>query len=360
MCVTGVLLAFERQAINLADSSARKITVTPAAMRLPIETVIAKLSGAERRSPTSVVIRPGAESAIEIAFGREYAVFADPYTGEKSGTGANRLRAFFRTMERWHRALGGAMEPKSARRSVAGAANLLFSSMCLTGAYLWWPRSWTAKRLASTLTFQRGLNGKARDWNWHHVFGIWTVVPLLFITATGAVMSYAWANNLLYRATGNQPPAQTRRALDGQQQGSAAELKGKSLDELLSIVQSRSDGWRTISFRPGTPLATFTVDHGYGGQPELRSQIVLNIHTGEVVRNIVFADNNMGQKLRVWSRFVHTGEEFGLPGQVVAALASLAGAVLVFTGLSLGIRRLQKTMATSRAKIISSEVEIAS
>ena len=35
----------------------------------------------------------------------------------------------------------------------------------------------------------------------------------------------------------------------------------------------------------------------------------------------------------------HTGEALGLPGKTIASIASLGGAALVFTGLSLAIRR---------------------
>ena len=38
-------------------------------------------------------------------------------------------------------------------------------------------------------------------------------------------------------------------------------------------------------------------------------------------------------------RFLHTGESLGLPGQIVAALASAGGALLACTGLSLALRR---------------------
>ena len=31
-------------------------------------------------------------------------------------------------------------------------------------------------------------------------------LPLFLIVITGVIMSYAWANNLLYRMTGNPPP----------------------------------------------------------------------------------------------------------------------------------------------------------
>ena len=53
-----------------------------------------------------------------------------------------------------------------------------------------------------------------------------------------------------------------------------------------------------------------------------------------------FATYNTGKKLRTIARFLHTGEVLGLTGQAVAGLASLGGAILVWTGGSLAIRRM--------------------
>jgi hypothetical protein len=38
-------------------------------------------------------------------------------------------------------------------------------------------------------------------------------------------------------------------------------------------------------------------------------------------------------------RFVHTGEYYGMIGQTVAGIVSLGGAVLVWTGIALALRR---------------------
>ena len=48
---------------------------------------------------------------------------------------------------------------------------------------------------------------------------------------------------------------------------------------------------------------------------------------------------NLGRRLRMYSRFLHTGELFGLIGQTVAALCTLAAILLVWTGLALAWRR---------------------
>ena len=46
--------------------------------------------------------------------------------------------------------------------------------------------------------FRGGLAGRARDWNWHNVIGFWCATPLFLIVLTGVVMSYPWANDLLW------------------------------------------------------------------------------------------------------------------------------------------------------------------
>jgi len=43
-------------------------------------------------------------------------------------------------------------------------------------------------------------------------------------------------------------------------------------------------------------------------------------------------------------RGVHTGEALGPLGQVVAALACLAGVMLVWTGIALAWRRMMRTL----------------
>ena len=69
--------------------------------------------------------------------------------------------------------------------------------------------------------------------------------------------------------------------------------------------------------------------------PGKRTQVLLDRSTGTVL-------SQEAATLRMWNRFIHTGEAAGLAGQIVAAIASLGGALLVWTGLSLALRRLVK------------------
>jgi len=69
------------------------------------------------------------------------------------------------------------------------------------------------------------------------------------------------------------------------------------------------------------------------------STLSLDPFTGAVLKAEGPADASTGRRLRSWLRYLHTGEALGLFGQIVAAIASLGGAVLVWTGLSLSWRR---------------------
>lgn len=64
--------------------------------------------------------------------------------------------------------------------------------------------------MRASIAFRSGLRGKAREWNWHNVVGIWCALPLLVIVLTGVVMSFDWANALLFRVTGSTPAASGR------------------------------------------------------------------------------------------------------------------------------------------------------
>jgi uncharacterized iron-regulated membrane protein len=77
-----------------------------------------------------------------------------------------------------------------------------------------------------------------------------------------------------------------------------------------------------------------------GRFPQFSSvQAHLNPYTGEVLRKETFADYSMGRKIRMWARFLHTGEAFGLLGKTAALLAALAGLALAYTGVALLCRR---------------------
>lgn len=357
MSVSGVLLAYKRQVINWSDGTFHSQAVV-GTQRVPLEQLLAALSQTQGRTPTAITVRSDSTSPVAFDFGRERTVFVDPYSGQVLGEGSRKLRTFFSAVEDWHRWLGAGVTRRPSGRAMTGACNLAFLILVTTGPFLWWPKEWNWNNLKKVVLFRGGAWGRARDWNWHNVLGFWCVLPLFLIVITGVIMSYGWANNLLYRMTGNTPPPQVsltaqgpaerdpgrgqRRNPDHGAPGSETARFGE-LDKLFARAGLQVPGWTTITLRlpnaAAVPL-TFSIDRGNGGRPDLRSQLTLDPVSGEIVRWEPFSSYNRGRQLRAWARFTHTGEAGGWLGQTLAAAASTGASLLVFTGLSLGVRRL--------------------
>src|SRR6185295_983402 len=147
---------------------------------------------------------PSAPAAVGLE-GRT--VYVDPYSGSVLGEGSTRTQSFFRTMENWHRWIGLSAENRPLAKSLTGASNLAFLALAVSGIYLWWPRAWSAQHTRAILAFRRTATGRARDFNWHNVIGFWCLVPIVVMTVSGVVMSYPWANALLYRVARSEMPA---------------------------------------------------------------------------------------------------------------------------------------------------------
>jgi uncharacterized iron-regulated membrane protein len=378
MSVTGVLLTYEKQIIAWADTRNYQVTPpAPGASRLSVETLRARAGEAlPGVTVTTITLRADAAEPAAIALTNNHAAgpgaartfFVNPYTGAVLGEAPKGVRSFFRVVTDWHRWLGAGGESRAVGKAVTGACNLAFLFIVVSGFYLWWPRTLTWPQFKNILWFKRGLQAKARDFNWHNVIGFWSAVPLFIVVLSATIISYPWASNLVYRAVGENPPAPAAPPAQrpaptntGQPAGSAqaapAANAPDNLDRLLVRAEQQMPGWRAISLRlPGAAdkHATFTIDAGYGGQPQKRATLTLDRLSGEVVRWEPFTSLSTGRRLRTILRFAHTGEVAGIPGQTVAGLVSLGGAFLVWTGLALTLRRFRAW----RARRAKSAVEV--
>jgi len=356
MSTTGVLLTYERQILAWSDRD-QSVTPPAAGERRPIAELLAA-AAMQRGSPapTAVVVRNDPRAPVAVAFGRSGTLLVNPYTAAVAEQGAARLRAFFDAVEGWHRWFNVGGESRAAARAITGACNLAFLFLILSGMYLWLPRIWKWAAFRARLSFNaKATNSKARDFNWHHVFGIWSAIPLAIVVGSSVVFSYPWANNLVYRSFGEEPPvrgarggpdAAPQRALAARQapSGGAAEPERLSYDALLARATASAGDWRTITLQlPASQEAAtvrFAIDQGNGGQPQRRQNLTLDAATGEVREWAPFAAQSTGQKARTMIRFLHTGEALGVAGQTVAGIVSATSVIMVWTGLALAYRRL--------------------
>ncbi len=362
MSATGVLLAFERQINAWADAPAVLQGHTDSTPHVSLDSAVAVLKNDGQGIPDQLVLHKASNAPIEARYGRSRTLLLNPWTAEIVGQPSEQTRAFFGKVERIHRSLGLGMQ-NAFGRGITGVGNLVFLLLLLSGMYLWLPKIFNLASFRNRLMFRGGLLGRAREWNWHNVIGIWTVFPLLFIVVTGIIISYPWASNLLFKLTGSQPPVRGWREEPRSHQaqnraGNAFTPDFRSLDDIALVASRQNPGWYSMAIavpESEDRMVNVSIDTSVGGQPEKASQLVVNRQSGQIVTVKRFSSNNLGSKLRAWARFTHTGEEFGLLGQLIAVLACLGAMMLVWTGLSMAIRR--ALAAVGRARSRSSALE---
>lgn len=393
MSVTGVLLTYQRQITAWADNRGLDAgPPAPGAARLEPEVLLARVAATHPGKPTTLKWFADADAPAQVAFGREKTLFVSAYTGQVLSEGSTGVRAFFQKVVALHRWVGAEGENRELGKKISGAANLLFLFLVVSGFYLWFPRNWTRRAFRNVAWFRRGLTPKARDFNWHHVIGFWSAVPLFVIVLSGVVISYPWASNLVYRAVGESPPppppgaggpaaaggsanaarpegerggaspaAPAGGERSGSREGGARDGRGggdaekavplDGIGVLAARAERQVQGWRSITLtlpkKADEPIA-FAIDRGDGGQPQKRAQLALDPATGEVSKWEPFPTQTPGRRLRSILRFAHTGEVLGIPGQTLAGIVSLGAAFLVWTGLALTWRRFRQWRAPRR------------
>ncbi len=351
MSVTGVILAFEVQLNDWARRDYRAATAPTAPLTADRLLEIAAAEAPEGAAPSSLLLSADPLDPAVVGLGRGRSLYLARASGEVLGDGNGRMRRFLRSVMYWHRWLALENESRAAGRAVTGAANLLFLFLILSGIYLWWPRNLTPRALRHALWFRRGLRGRARDFNWHNVAGFWLALPLAVVVVSGAMISYRWVGRFIEFAVGGPPTASAQESLGDDDSGDDSgdplpppATTPPALPTMQSLVDraaAGTPGWRRLTLRlPGDETAPWTVrtDTGAGRQPSHWRNHRFDRATGALLEVGPVAETRAGA-VRYWLRFAHTGEVYGLPGQTVAAVASAAGALLVWTGFAMAWRR---------------------
>ena len=391
MSVTGALLTYQRQITAWADMRGYRSEPAPGATRLAADEIIAKVSSAQPDlRPTTIVLRSDPGAPASLAAGAARQIFVNPYSGAVLGEGNGQgVRDFFRRVVEWHRYVAMSGDSRPTGRAITGASNLMFLFIVLSGMFLWWPRTWTWAAVKSVVVVPRWARrqGTRLQLAQHDRLLVGDSTGDHCRRRRGDFISMGYGSRLsrIWRAAaraGRRSRRARRRAgrtrgrsgcenrwigersaqAGTEQRGAGgpasehhapgAETPGVPLETLVAKARTQMPEWKTISVAlpsGNAPRVTLTLDAGDGGQPHKRATLTLNRRTGEVERWEPYSSQSAGRRARTWLRFAHTGEVYGLTGQTVAGIVTAGGAVLVWTGIALALRRLFSWRKRGRA-----------
>jgi uncharacterized iron-regulated membrane protein len=354
MSATGALIALQPQILEMLERRQRMVSVPPGAEQLTPAALLEAATSDVAATADSLTITMSSDptDAAVVSLGRGSIRYVDPYKGTILGEGARGARAVFQWVTEFHRWFAAAASWRPVARGVTGWSTVAFVALIATGAVLWIPRSRNGSVWLRSLTPSWPASPRARDFNWHTVVGFWCAPVLLVLAVSGVVLAFPWANRMLYAVAGTPPPASPRRA-DAPAGGAQPRAAGKTaapdfrrIDAAWGDARARIPSWATIAIRIQPRAAgpvSFTITDAAHSNRFARSQLTVS-PTGDVLRWEPYTEQPRGQRWRLWARFAHTGELGGLAGQIIAGVASAGAALLAWTGMSLALRRISRTL----------------
>jgi len=348
--LTGSLLAFEFPIDEWLNPT---LMTAPAAKQhqayLPLEVIVTTglkaLPADSKASAIGFPRHPGL--AFDLWFeqpspntdrSENHQLFINPYTGEVTG---QRLKVDF---ERGWRGplmdvilrLHYSLATGATGMTTVGFIGLALLFSVLTGLILWRPNP---GKLRQALTIKRHASFVRFNFDLHKTFGFYTAVILLFLILSGVFLIFPDQGRALVRVfspIGEQYPIY-QSALP---EGAATPI---SLAQAVAIADARfPDGqYRWIGF-PLDRRGVYHIGKRESGEVSPRApyrQLWIDQYSGKVLHAQEARTRSAGDIFIQWLYPLHTGEAFGLTGQIIILIAGLLPLLLYVTGV---IRWLQK------------------
>lgn len=343
--LTGLLYAFTPQLEQWLYAD--QLHVEDQGQPLPVSMQVEAARQAHPEGSLTAVRIGGPEDSTRVLFavdgleeGVRSSVFVDPYTADVLGTlevygtsGALPVRTWISMLHR-HLHLG-----EVGRLYSELAASWLWV-VALGGVVLWLGRSRTGARVRRALLPERSASGRGSTLSWHGSAGLWLLVGVLALGATGLTWSaYAGQNiGTVRQALNWQTPSLDAEIFEEGHHGGDGGAGGGhehhhlavSVDQVVGAVREAGvDGPIEVVY-PASETQAYKVVETSREWPVQQDSALVDPMTGEVVDVLRFDDYPFMAKMTTWGIAAHMGLLFGLPNQLV--LAALALGILLLIG----------------------------
>lgn len=358
IAITGCILAFEQEIKNVTQPY-RFAEAPVNAKLLPPSVLKAKAEAALPGKTANGVLYNEPGRSADVGFYNAdpeyyYVVYLNPYSGEV-------LKVWSEDDDFFHLILHGHYYlwlPPAIGQPVVASATLIFLFMLISGMVLWWPRNKSAAKQRFSIKWDAAWRRK--NYDMHNVLGFYMLAVGLMFAITGLVWGFQWFSEGLYKVTGGQgspayiiPPSDTTAAqLNTSIAGKVDKLWLKLRRENptqqginLSFPKLPAESiFSYVNYRPGT---YYKVDYHYFDQHTLQEINNKGPYTGK------YADAGVADKLRRMNYDLHVGAIWGLPGKILAFLASLICASLPITGFIIWWGRRKKAKKSTKPRSAS-------
>lgn len=262
------------------------------------------------------------------------ATYVDPYTGEVLGV-YDEEYDFFNMVKFLHWSL---LLRTDIGQPIVGWATFVFALMLLSGIVLWWPRNKPALRQRLSFNWKKGTGFKRKNYDLHNIPGFYILIPAFILTITGMIFAFTWMNDLVYTAAAgtNERPKIEIRTSDP-----SAVAIHQPVDKAYSTVAIRYPNANGFRFTPasGEKGIIGVYVQQYEDQYYKSHNLQFDQYSGKLLAERKYGQKNFGEKIIDANYDIHVGAILGIPGKVIAFLASLVCASLPVTGFLIWWKR---------------------
>ncbi len=270
-------------------------------------------------------------------------VFLHPYTGQVLHT-EDHYAGFFPFVLEGHLTL---WLPEDIGTEIVSISVLTFLFILGTGLALWWPRKGHAKERV-TFSWTETTRWRRKNFDLHSIAGFY-VFSLAFILAfTGCVMAFSWFKTGVYQAAGGDRATDFVVPNGVTEDLSGIDATDLPMDRLIEVLRDRNPDARSFEIHyPETDSSSIYVEITrqdgvyYSSDYRFYDQATLQeVETPSVYGR--YSDAGFAEKAIRMNYDIHVGAIGGLPGKIIAFLASLTTATLPVTGFLLWYGRRKK------------------
>ena len=288
----------------------------------------------------------GKDKALEVIYYEDHtdtteliydAFYIHPTTGE-SIKYVDLTSGFFRFILDGHYYL---WLPEELGHTVVATSTLIFFFMLITGLILWWPKNKNARKQRFKFKWKETTKWKRKNYDLHNILGFYVISIAMVLSLTGLVWGFSWFAYGSYTLLGGEksmvyvepdsPSLRNQAALPIEQmENNMDEMWRRMMLEYpkaanIEVHVPHTDSSTIyISIQPdeGTYYRT---DYRFFDQKTLE-EVEVNHLWGK------YADADATDKLFRMNYDIHIGAIAGLPGKIIAFLASLIISSLPVTG----------------------------
>lgn len=274
-----------------------------------------------------------------------YHIYVDPYTGKILGI-YNEEKDFFNIVKMLHWSL---LLTDDIGQPIVGYATLIFVVMLITGIILWWPKNKASRKQRFRFIWKDSTKWRRKNYDIHNIFGFYISFIAIIVAFTGMVWAFTWFKAIVYvaGAQSTTPPVEVIKKSEAPKGDTDVALE----KAYAYTVKNFNDAAGLSIGKPADPKAAIDVYvQQYPGLYYVYHHLQFDQYSGKLLHTEHHKERNFGEKLIMANYDVHVGAILGIPGKIIAFIASFICGMLPVTGFIIWWGRKNKKEKKNKLK----------